>query len=110
MKRRILQILSLSLIAAGAYYITGCANVPATSVGFNPATGKLNIKSPKNVAIQEATVTYGTNGQYTLTLKGYSSTNDNSVVTAVAQANAATASALSQVSQQMLTTAIQAAK
>lgn len=99
-------ILNLSLIIG----LTGCISAPKTSLQFNPRTGALSLQSPKNVAIQEASVTTGSNGIYTLTLKGYSSTNDSAIVSAVAQANAMQAKALSDAAIQALGTAIQASR
>lgn len=110
MKRRILQLLLLSSLSLSICALTGCAGVPKTSINFNPKTGALTISSPKNVSIESASATLDTNGVYSLTIKGYSSTNDNSVVQAVATSNAAMMKSLSDTAVQALGTAIQAAK
>lgn len=110
MKRRIIQLLLLSSLSATICTLTGCTTVPKTSIQFNPKTGALVISSPKNVSIESASATLDTNGIYSLTVKGYSSTNDNNVVQAVATSNAAMMKALSDTSVQALGVAIQAAK
>lgn len=69
--------------------LTGCLGpkVPATKISFDPSTKALTIISPKNVAITSLAVVDGTNG-FTLTVTGYTSTNDNQVLSTVSQAQA----------------------
>lgn len=111
MKRRLLQLLLLSSLSCAIVCdTTGCTSVPKTAINFNPKTGALTISSPKNVSIESASATLDTNGIYSLTVKGYSSTNDNSVVQAVATSNANMMKALSDTAVQALGTAIQASK
>lgn len=69
--------------------LCGCAFVPATRIKFNPKTGELNVKSPKDVELTGLHA-YATNGVSAIDIQKYSSKNNIEVLRAVTQANAET--------------------
>lgn len=79
-------ILALLVIAALA---AGCARVPKTSISFNPKTRKLDIRSPKDIEIQNLSARIGTNGETVIAIESYAGRNNAEVINAVAAQNAA---------------------
>jgi len=71
-----------------ASLLTACNTVPATRISFNPKTGELNVKSPKNVSIEDLEAGVQ-NGAPFIKVKRYNSTNSAEVVNAVVAANSA---------------------
>lgn len=69
--------------------LCGCAMVPATKISFNPRTGELNVRSPKDVELTGLHA-YATNGVSAIDIQKYSSKNNIEVIKAVTQANAET--------------------
>lgn len=101
-----------ALILLGA---AGCAlpKVPATEISFNPKTEALRVKSPKDVTIQSVAITQSS-GNFSMTVTGYSSTNNAEVVGIVAQAQATIASnaavTISALASQVTAAAVSAVK
>lgn len=91
MKPAAIALALLALLAAG------CVSVPRTEVAFDPKTRSLTIRSPKDIAISNLTVTAGDGGAFTLTMGSYSSRNSAEVIGAVAAQNAATLQKVSEI-------------
>lgn len=90
MKNKILlSILALSLT-------NGCAlfnkpSVPSTNISFNPKTDVLKVSSPKDVTIGSVTIIQS-NGNFSMTVTDYKSTNNAALVGVVVAAQASVAS------------------
>lgn len=79
-----------TILVAVVLSCSGCAFVPQTHVAFNPSTGELTVKSPKDVTLNGLRAGV-TNGAAYIEIEEYSSKNNVEVLRAVTDANAETA-------------------
>ena len=86
-----MKLLSLILVSALAFALTACTTgVPSTIVQFDPATGALNIKSPKQVTSKnfKASVHLPSGAITTVSWDDLSSLNDSAIINAAGSADA----------------------
>lgn len=96
MKEKVSSLVLAIVLCASACGLNGCSlftkpSIPATSIKFNPKTDALNIQSPKDVTIQSVVINKS-NTNFSMTVNGYSSTNNAALVGVVVTAQAAIAS------------------
>lgn len=71
--------------------IFGGPKVPQTEIKFNPKNDALNVKSPKDVTIDSVSISQS-NGNFSMVVTGYKSTNNAALVSTVVTAQALIAS------------------
>lgn len=100
----------MSLLLLGVLVLPGCMSVPKTRIAFDPSTGTLDVRSPKEIEIIDLKAERKIDGTVSVSIGSYEAKNNAAIIDAVAQQNIGMVEAVGAQGRAALQEAVAAAK